>query len=54
MQIDFTDVHEMQQWSVLNDGVMGGVSQGGIKGSVAKYISLSDNRPILVIEKSDD
>jgi hypothetical protein len=24
------------------------------KGSVAKFVSLSDNLPILVIEKSDD
>ena len=31
MQIDFTDNQEAQRWSVVNDGVMGGISQGSIE-----------------------
>jgi monofunctional biosynthetic peptidoglycan transglycosylase len=31
VQIDFTDNQEAQCWSVVNDGVMGGISQGSIE-----------------------
>ena len=60
MQIDFTDIQEMQQWSVVNDGVMGGVSQGGIKPSqsvtaiFSGWLSLENNGGFASIRRRID
>lgn len=60
MQIDFTDVQEAQRWCVVNDGVMGGISRGGIESSkngtaiFSGWLSLENNGGFASIRRRID
>ncbi len=60
MLINFTDADETLRWLAINDGVMGGISQSGIKpsplatGLFSGYLSLENNGGFASIRRRAD